>query len=172
MQMDLTDSPTWASFHHCIELPCSALSSSEVWIQDSPCVRQSVPRPKSCSTLRLDRQRNRCPRRLLFGQRVLVIGIVLQLLVSDTVLHASVEKSRILVVRYLSGPTVFAVSARSHLCAPCKQICFVWLFLVENWNLSHALYQPCLTISFVMCSLPFCSPLHPHSLLGEWCVHQ
>ena len=76
-------------------LPRSKLSSSELWIQISLYDSLSAPPIPSNFFSRHGRQRNHCPRRLSFCQRV-VFEIVLQLWVSqqDTVLHASMERSR------------------------------------------------------------------------------
>ena len=58
---------------------------------------------------RLDRQRNRCPRRLKFCQRVLVFEIAMQLCVSQPDISARFRGSLILWAK------CFAVSARSNL---------------------------------------------------------
>ena len=137
-------------------------------IQISLCVRRPVLPIQSCSFSRLDRQRSRCPRRLCLCQRVLVFGIVLQLLVSrqDTVLY----QWNASVVRSLSGPKVmFFRKIQSVLgintTVSCKQICVqlhlpsseLDSFLPSNTNMSCNTSRGVPTV--------FVFALHPDSLI-------
>ena len=105
----------------------SVLSSSEVDNEISPCASQCVQQAQSYSFLRVDRQRNRCARRLWICQHVLGFRTVLLLLVSrqDTALHASMEQNQVLVVHSfvwlnvalcLRDLTVLGQTRQSHAC--------------------------------------------------------
>ena len=106
----------------------SVLSSSEVDNEISPCASQCVQQAQSYSFLRVDRQRNRCARRLWICQHVLGFRTVLLLLVSrqDTALHASMEQNQVLVVHSF----VWLNVARSNCLGPnttisCMPMCIV-----------------------------------------------
>ena len=127
--------------------------------------QQFVPPIQTYSFLRLNRQRNRCPRRLRSCQHVLIFVIILLLLVSrqDTLLHVADEKNnRIVVVRSFFGLNGLPF-LRDPICLgpnttnACTQIFIVLHLLSSVLDSFFRLPQSCLAVSPVVCSHVSCS---------------
>ena len=128
---------------------------------------------------RLDRQRTRCPRRMCFCQRVLVIGIVLQLWAcrQDTVRAPRFSgNTRILAVRMPSGPHVLRFP-RGRICllpnrkASRTKICIVLHLPSSEFDSCFGPTPTCLVVSLGVYSLSWCSRCI-QILCDEECVSQ
>ena len=145
------------------------MSSSEVWIQISLYDSQSSPPIPSYFFSRLGRQRNRCPPRLILSPFVFKTVLHPWVSLPDTVLCVSMEQSRILAVRSLSGPSVSLLQQDPICLGPsmkvsCMQICILLRDSVFRLTPVCLLSRGVLTVFSVRVASRFFD--------DEWCVSQ